>query len=397
VSRSPVTAAVAGFAAGLAAAVLIVGISGATGTFDSTSTTTVVRERPAPESTTPLPAVERRPGSFDPERIYRSRIGGVVTIASTVAGEEIAGTGFVADDRGSILTNAHVVTNSGDSGVAADAVEEATSVFVTFAAGDQVNGEVVGYDLFDDIAVVRVSDPGLSLQPLPLGDSDRVRVVEPVAAIGSPFSQAGSLSTGVVSAVNRSIPTFVTRYSIPGAIQTDAAINHGNSGGPLFNARGEVIGINAQINTTGGGGEGVGFAVPIDAARRSLRELLAEGHVSYGWLGVQAGTVTRDLAETFHLPVEEGALLESVTPGGPAEDAGLRGGSQSRPYHGTTVSPDGDVVVSVDRHHIASADDLVKVMATYGAGDRVRIAYWRDGRRADVEVTPAERPLGPTP
>jgi S1-C subfamily serine protease len=396
VSRSPVTATVAGFAAGLAAAVLIVGVSGSSGAFDST--TTVVRERVA-TAVAAQPVQTSRPGrpsSFDPGGIYRARIAGVVTITSVLDGdEEIGGSGFVVTDDGVILTNAHVVTNSGDGGVQADDVREARAVYVRFADGEQVEAEVVGYDLFDDVAVVRVSAPSLVLEPVPLGRSDRVAVGQSVAAIGSPFSQAGSLSVGIVSALDRSIPTFVTRYSIPGAIQTDAAINHGNSGGPLFDARGRVIGINAQINTTGGGGEGVGFAVPIDAARRSMDQILADGRVSYGWLGVSATTVTATMARELELPAPSGALVEAVSASGPADRAGLRAGDDERAFQDVTVTVGGDVITAVDGRPIESADDLVEVMAGYAADQRVRITFWRDGARQTAVVELAERPLAP--
>ncbi len=395
-SRSPVTATVAGFAAGLAAAVLIVGVSGSSGAFDST--TTVVRERVA-TAVAAQPVQTSRPGrpsSFDPGGIYRARIAGVVTITSVLDGdEEIGGSGFVVTDDGVILTNAHVVTNSGDGGVQADDVREARAVYVRFADGEQVEAEVVGYDLFDDVAVVRVSAPSLVLEPVPLGRSDRVAVGQSVAAIGSPFSQAGSLSVGIVSALDRSIPTFVTRYSIPGAIQTDAAINHGNSGGPLFDARGRVIGINAQINTTGGGGEGVGFAVPIDAARRSMDQILADGRVSYGWLGVSATTVTATMARELELPAPSGALVEAVSASGPADRAGLRAGDDERAFQDVTVTVGGDVITAVDGRPIESADDLVEVMAGYAADQRVRITFWRDGARQTAVVELAERPLAP--
>src|SRR5205085_6365837 len=181
------------------------------------------------------------------------------------------------------------------------------------------------YDLFSDVAVIKVQKSSERIRPVPLGNSSQVRVGEPVAAIGSPFLEAGSLSVGVVSAVNRSLSSG-TGFAIPGAIQTDAAINHGNSGGPLFNAAGQVIGINAQIQSTSGGGEGVGFAVPIDLAKYSMTQIVQTGHVAYGWLGVRLSTVTPTIAQHFGLPVQHGALIVEVTPGGPADKAGLQVG-----------------------------------------------------------------------
>ena len=392
-SPSPVTAAVTGFAGGLAAAVLVIGVSSASGVFSSK--TTVVQTPPAPPQLTGAPVASSSAGKgLDAGAVYRSRIGGVVTITSVLPGaQEISGSGFVVSRSGLLLTNAHVVTTSGQPGVAPRDVHPADRLYVMFANGDQVDGSVVGFDLFDDVALVKVSDPSVAFQPVPLGDSNRVRVGEPVAAIGSPFSQAGSLSVGVVSAVNRSIPSFVTRYQIPGAIQTDAAINHGNSGGPLFNARGQVIGINAQINSTSGGGEGVGFAVPIDAAQRSMRQLEASGHVSYGWLGVRAASVTESIAHHFQLPVQSGAILQSVAPGGPAADGGLQGGLRDTTFQDQSIRPDGDIIVAVDGRPVRSADELVQVMERYPAGVRVRVTYYHDGRRLQTTILLAERPL----
>ena len=180
-----------------------------------------------------------------------------------------------------------MVTDSAEGNVDPQNVKPAEHVYVRFADDDQVEAQIVGYDLFADVAVLRVKDANERLRPVPLGNSSDVRVGQPVAAIGSPFLEAGSLSVGVVSAINRSLESG-TGFAIPGAIQTDAAINHGNSGGPLFDADGRVIGINAQIQSTSGGGEGVGFAVPIDLAQRSMQQLVENGHVSYGWLGVRA-------------------------------------------------------------------------------------------------------------
>src|SRR6476661_181941 len=286
-----IIAAIAGLAAGVVAAIVTVAIASSNGAFDGS--TTVITAGVATVAPVNVTASQ---SDFDPAAIYRARIRGVVTITSVFPDGEAGGSGFVVSNDGLILTNAHVVTNSAD---------------------------IVGYDLFADVAVLRVSADGEKLQPVPLGNSSRVRVGEPVAAIGSPFLEAGSLSVGVVSAINRSLSSG-TGFAIPGAIQTDAAINHGNSGGPLFNSAGEVIGINAQIQTTSGGGEGVGFAVPIDLARHSMQQLVEHGKVSYGWLGVRLSTVTPAIADRFGLAVQHGALLVEVTPGGPADDAGLK-------------------------------------------------------------------------
>jgi S1-C subfamily serine protease len=227
---------------------------------------------------------------------------------------------------------------------------------------------------------------------VPLGNSSAVRVGEPVAAIGSPFLEAGSLSVGVVSAINRSLSSG-TGFAIPGAIQTDAAINHGNSGGPLFDAAGQVVGINAQIQTTSGGGEGVGFAVPIDLAKRSLQQLVENGHVSYGWMGVRLSTVTPAIADRFGLSVRRGALVVEVTPGGPADHAGLRVGGDVQPFQDGTIRPGGDVIISEDGHPVSSSDQFVRLVAEASPGQVLHLRVARGGNVRNVDVTLGVRPL----
>ncbi len=219
-----------------------------------------------------------RHGGFDPRQIYERLSPGVVTVISIFDGNGFQvgedgsggqGSGFVLDGQGYVATNAHVVTEE-------DELDRAEQVYVEFSDGNRVEADIVGVDLNADVALLKVDPGGLSLTPLRLGSSHDISVGEPVAAIGSPFGERQSLSVGVVSAVDRNISSL-TRFGIGDAIQTDAAINPGNSGGPLLDAKGEVLGINAQIKTDSGGGEGVGFAVPVDAVRRSLDELRAEG------------------------------------------------------------------------------------------------------------------------
>jgi 2-alkenal reductase len=298
------------------------------------------------------------------------------------------GSGFVLNGEGEIATNAHVVT----TGEVPD-LREARQVFVEFADGNQVEAEVRGYDPEADIALLEVDPEGLTLRPLPLGESDKVEVGMPVAAIGSPFSEERSLSVGVVSAIDRSI-SGLTAFQISGAIQTDAAINPGNSGGPLVDADGKVIGINQQIRTSSGGGEGVGFAVPIDVARRSLEQLREKGEVSYAFLGVETVPIYPQLRERFDLPVGEGAWVQEVTDGGPADDAGLRGGDgeettfQVRPYR-----PGGDVITKIDDRPINDPDDLSLAVTLLDPGSTVTVEAWRDGERRELEVELEERPL----
>jgi 2-alkenal reductase len=385
--RPALIAGIAGLVAGVTAALVTVAIAASSGAFDGTHT--VVTTGSA--SVEPVNATATQTG-FDAGAIYRARIQGVVTIASVFSSGEAGGSGFVVSKDGLILTNAHVVTNSAESNVQPQDVKPADQVYVRFADGNQVPAQIVGYDLFADVAVLRVSDPNEHPQPVPLGNSSAVRVGEPVAAIGSPFLEAGSLSVGVVSAINRSLSSG-TGFAIPGAIQTDAAINHGNSGGPLFDAAGQVIGINAQIQTTSGGGEGVGFAVPIDLAKRSLQQLVEHGHVSYGWMGVRLSTITPAIADRFGLSVRQGALIVEVTGGGPADHAGLRVGGDVQPFQDGTIRPGGDVIVSEDGHPVTSSDQFVRLVAEASPGQVLHLRVARGHNVRNVNVTLGVRPL----
>jgi S1-C subfamily serine protease len=336
---------------------------------------------------------------FDPASIYESRSGGVVTIYAQFddqpAAEHAAqGSGFVVSREGYILTSAHVVTTAGPEETGEP--EEADSVFVGFRDGDRVGASVLGWDVFDDVAVLKVEPGGHALDPVPLGDSSRVVVGEPVAAVGSPFGNESSLSVGVVSATGRSIASLTSGYNVGDAIQTDAPITHGNSGGPLFDPRGRVIGINAQIRSDSGQSEGVGFAIPINAAKRSLRQLVRNGRVAYAYVGVNAEDLTPTIAKRFGYPVQRGAVIATVVPESPGEDAGLRGGSERRLLNGFPVRLGGDVVVKIDDRDVQSADDLVRVVSERLApGQVVRFTVLRDGRRMVVPVRLGERPRRP--
>jgi S1-C subfamily serine protease len=232
--------------------------------------------------------------------------------------------------------------------------------------------------------------------PVPLGVSARVRVGEPVAALGSPFGNPDSLAVGVVSAVHRSISSLTSSYKLIDAIQTDAPINHGNSGGPLFDARGRVIGINAQIRSDSGNAEGVGFAVPIDSARRSMTQLIETGRVAYAYVGITTDDLTPTLARRFGYAVRYGAVVTSVRPGTPADRAGLRGGTHEVDFNGETFSIGGDVVVAIAGRPIRSADDLVRVVAEQlRPGQRAIFTVVRGRARLRVPMTLVERPADP--
>jgi S1-C subfamily serine protease len=354
------------------------------------------------EESTPPPRSAAQPlegTDFEPARIYEARVEGVVTITALFAGAAGSGgqgSGFVVSDDGYVLTASHVITNVG-SAPAGD-VRAAENVFVEFRDGDRVPARVVGWDLFDDVALLKVDPDRHPVVPLPLGDSSQVVVGEPVAAIGSPFGAENSLATGVVSATGRTIPTLTSRYSLVDAIQIDAPINRGNSGGPLFDARGRVIGVNAQIRSSSGLAEGVGFAVPINAARRTMEDLIARGKVSYAYIGVSTDDLWPGLARELGLDVARGAFLVEIVSGGPAEKAGLKGGSRTMTFQGQEVIVGGDIVVAVDGQRIEDGSQLVRIVTnTLRPGSPAIFTVLRNGKRLDVALEPAERPAGPAP
>jgi S1-C subfamily serine protease len=339
---------------------------------------------------------------FDPATIYRERAAGVVTIlalfgahGSASASDAAQGSGFVVSPDGYILTNSHVVTTAGE-GDATATPEAASTVFVEFRDGDRVRARVVGWDIYDDVGLVRVDPADHALVPVPLGDSAQVVVGEPVAAIGSPFGNDSSLSVGVVSATERSIASLTSSYDLVDAIQTDAPINRGNSGGPLFDARGRVIGINAQINSESGNAEGVGFAVPINSARRSMEQLVKAGKVRYAWLGVSTQTVTAKLAQHFGYAQAAGAAVQTVVADSPAARAGLRGGGAERDFTGIPFRPGGDLIVAIDGRPVRTAEDVVRaVTERLFPGERTRLTILRGTKRIAVDVVLGERPQTP--
>ena len=360
---------------------------------------TVVIQEPQPAEEVSS-AARVRPllgNGFDPAGIYTDRASGVVTIFAVFdtggSASAAQGSGFVVSRSGVILTNSHVVTTAGEG---SGSVRPAVQVYVEFRDRDRVAAKVVGWDVFDDVGVIRVDPKAHALAPLPLGDSSRVVVGEPVAAIGSPFGNENSLAVGVVSATQRSIESLTSQYNLVDAIQVDAPINHGNSGGPLFDARGRVIGINAQIRSDSGNAEGVGFAVPINAARRSMDELLAAGKVSYAYVGITTEDLTPGIARRYGYPVRYGAVITSVRPGSPGSSAGLRGGSEERDFNGTAFTYGGDVLVAIDGRPVRTATDVVRIVSTQlRPGQRSTLTIVRDGKRQDVPVVLANRPENP--
>jgi S1-C subfamily serine protease len=395
--RSGAVAVVALVAAVLGAtAVLIVGK--AAGWIDGSAAPATTIVLPSGDTTetgagTATPLVGNR---FDPAVIYARTSPGVVTIYAIFAdGERSQGSGFIVSQQGHVLTNSHVITTSGE---ASQPARGARSVFAAFADGDRLPASIVGWDLFNDIGVIKLNPRDHRISPIPLGDSDAVVVGEPVAAIGSPFGNENSLAVGVVSAVSRSIPSLTSRYSISNAIQIDAPINRGNSGGPLLNARGRVIGINAQIRSSSGNAEGVGFAIPINSARRSMEQLIASGRVAYAYIGISTQDVTPALAREYDLGARRGALIEEVVDSRPAKRAGLRGSTRQAVFNGSSIGLGGDLIVALDGVTVESADDVVRIVTDRLRPDQVvdvTVIRGGTGKRETVRVRLDERPAVP--
>jgi S1-C subfamily serine protease len=397
--RSSSVAALALIAAVIGGA-LVLAVASAAGWLHSDSTKTVVVRAPAPSAgDANAPAVvAAKPllgNGFQPAQIFRTRAAGVVTIISyfdTPTASAGQGSGFVVSAGGLILTNAHVVTTAGQGG---SRTTPARTVYVEFSDGDRVTATVVGVDLFDDVGLLRIDPKQHALDPVPLGNSSRVIVGEPVAAIGSPFGNADSLSVGVVSATRRSIPSLTSTYDLVDAIQTDAPINHGNSGGPLFDARGRAIGINAQIRSsgTGTGFEGVGFAVPIDSARRSMDQLLKTGGVRYAYVGIKTEDLTPAVAKKFGYAATRGALVDVVKAGTAADQAGIKAGTTDVVYEGLGIKVGGDAIVAIDGIPVTGAQDVVRIVTTkLVPGETARFTVVRGQHRRVVAVTLDERP-----
>ena len=350
-------------------------------------------------ASTPTIAINAAVRGFDPQQIYADAAPSVVTIISVLdssssglgGGGAGQGSGFVISDQGEIVTNAHVVTDAEDTGASNPAdINEAKEIYVEFGDHNQVPAEIIGFDPNADVALIKVDPEGLDIEPIALGDSDALAVGQPVAAIGSPFGQEQSLSTGIISATDRSIDSL-TQFKIDGGIQTDASINPGNSGGPLIDADGEVIGIDQQINTTSGGNEGVGFAVPINLAKRSIDQLRADGEVSYPYLGVATQTLFPQLAERLDLNTESGVLITQVTPNSPAAEAGLKAGDDRFRFQAQQVVGGGDVILEADGDVLEQDGDLATAILDKEPGDTVTLKILRDGKEMDVDVTLGDR------
>ena len=295
------------------------------------------------------------------------------------------GSGVVYDMQGHIITNNHVVAG-------------ASPLRVTFWDDVSVPATVVGTDPDSDLAVIQVQVGASELHPIPLGDSNALEVGQPVVAIGDPFGLEGTMTTGIVSALGRSLPVGTAgpgggRYSIPDVIQTDAAINPGNSGGALLNLQGEVVGITNAIESTSQVNSGVGFAIPSAIVKRVVPALIQNGRYEHPWLGVSVQTVGPDLANTLGLSVQRAVEVVQVTPDSPAAKAGLRGSSNQAQFQGQAVPAGGDVITAIDGQPVRKADDLITYLTRQtSVGQTVQLTILRDGRQQTVPVTLEARP-----
>jgi S1-C subfamily serine protease len=380
-------------AAGLIVAALIGGgiaLGGAAALGDLGSSTTIIREEAFTQSSSP--AAFQQSSDMSISEIYRAAAPGVVHIDTvtrtaqpadpffqdplrTAQTERALGSGFVIDKAGHIVTNYHVVRG-------------ASSIRVSFSNNERIKAKVVGVDPSTDLAVLKVNVKSRALRSLPLGNSDSVRVGDQVIAIGNPFGLDRSVTAGIVSAVQRRIEA-PNQLSIEHVIQTDAALNHGNSGGPLLDAEGEVIGVNAQIETGGSatqGNIGIGFAIPVNTVRDVAAKLIKDGKVEHPFLGIEGKTLVPSIARLFHLPVLNGVLVVSVRPGSGAAKAGLRGETREVTVEGESWPAGGDLIVEVDGKRVPTIERLVDVIAAKQPGDKVQLGIVRGSERADITV-----------
>ena len=325
--------------------------------------------------------------------IYEAAGPGVVQITSVSVNSQdpffggqparALGSGFVIDKAGHIVTNYHVV-------------EGATEVTVNFSGEDEIDAEIVGTDPSTDIALLKIDSQARALTPIPLANSDVVRVGDSVVAIGNPFGLDRTVTAGIVSALQRDIQA-PNGFTIGKAIQTDAPINSGNSGGPLLNTRGEVIGVNSQIRTdgSGGGNLGIGFAVPINTVKQVVHEIMETGKVEHAYVGISMQPIDENLAQTFQLPVDEGVLITQVQPGSPAAEAGLRGGNRSVVIDGQTYVLGGDIVTAVDGQQVTSPDDVQSIVLAKEPGDSLTLEIQRGDQQRTVSVTLGRQPTQP--
>jgi S1-C subfamily serine protease len=377
--------------AGAAGAALALGGAYAAGGLDGSSTVTV---REVMVENTSQPTTFRPTQGLSIGQIYKRSAPGVVQITATgdaqvdpFGGSETQhalGSGFVVDKAGYIITNYHVIEGAG-------------SIRVTFSNNQSIDARLVGSDPSTDLAVIKVEMKASALTTLPLGDSDAVQVGDPVVAIGNPFGLSRTATAGIVSALQRQI-TAPNEYAIDHVIQTDAPINKGNSGGPLINARGEVIGVNAQIETGGlsEGNTGVGFAVPSNTVKSVAGQLIESGKVDHAAIGVLAQAVTPDVAQAFRLPVKKGVLVEEVQKGSGAAKAGIKGGTTDVTVAGESYKLGGDIIVSANGRVVEDLSSLRDIVSELGPGATVTLEVYRGDEKLTIEVKLGRRPSTPS-
>jgi len=347
--------------------------------------TTVITET----ASSPNPPLASAGDAMTVNEIYERAASGVVQITSTsgniggASPQQALGSGFVVDKAGHVATNYHVI-------------QGADEIRVSFSNRDTVEAQLVGSDPSTDLAVLQVDTSASALTPLPLGDSDQVEVGDPVVAIGNPFGLDRTATSGIVSAIQRLI-TAPNRYTIDHVIQTDAPINHGNSGGPLLNSRGQVIGVNTQIETGGvdSGNVGIGFSVPSNTVKDVVAQILRTGRVDHAYLGISGQDVNSAVADTYNLPVAKGVLVGSVTSDSGAGKAGIQGGETQVVVAGETYVLGGDIIVSFDGKQISSIAQLRDAIAGRKPGDKVTLVIYRDAKKTGVTVTLGRQPASP--
>ena len=319
--------------------------------------------------------------------VYEKVADGVVNITSTAVQMDFlfnvfptqgSGSGSIIDSKGHILTNHHVVAN-------------AQKLEVTLADESKWPAKLVGSDPDNDLAVIKIDAPREKLKVIPMGDSKQLKIGQKVLAIGNPFGLERTLTTGIISSLGRTIRSE-TGILMEDIIQTDAAINPGNSGGPLLNSEGEIIGINSAIISPSGGSVGIGFAIPVNVARRIVPELIAKGYVTYPYIGATIMPLFPEVAKYLKLKVEKGAMIAEVVKGGPADKAGLKGGSQRVQVGNMIVIAGGDIVVKVDQHEVKTNDELIRYIREKKPGDTIVLQVYRKGDFVDVKVVLGERP-----
>ncbi len=319
--------------------------------------------------------------------VYEKVADGVVNVTSTAVQMDFffnafptqgSGSGSVIDGKGHILTNHHVVAN-------------AQKLEVTLADESKWPAKLVGSDPDNDLAVIKVDAPKEKLKVIPMGDSKPLKIGQKVLAIGNPFGLQRTLTTGIISSLGRTIRSE-SGTLMEDIIQTDAAINPGNSGGPLLNSEGEIIGINSAIISPSGGSVGIGFAIPVNAAKRVIPELIAKGYVTYPYIGATVQSLIPEVARYLKLKIERGAMIIEVVKGGPADKAGLKGGNQRLQVGNTIVITGGDIVVRVDQREVKTNDELIRYFREKKPGDTITLQLYRKGDLMDVKVTLGERP-----